>query len=144
MTSRMTTAQYRQHVAQSSVSASGRVVPVSTTIRKNQNVVDTPRPNKYGAKKVEIDGIVFDSKHEAQCWNVLKLRVAAGLISELQRQVKFELHVADTKVCTYVADFTYLEHGALVVADAKGVKTPLYRLKKKMLKAEYGYDIVEM
>ena len=45
--------------------------------------------NKYGAKKTEIDGIVFDSKHEAHRWVELKYMERAGLIKELKRQVRY-------------------------------------------------------
>lgn len=153
MTSRMSVAEYRAHMAKNSVSSSGRVVPVTVKPRDPAllrqfsdaaSILTRPPKPKYGNKKVQVDGITFDSKREAGHWNMLKLRVAAGQITDLQRQVKFELHVNGIKVCTYVADFTYHEAGALVIADSKGMKTPMYRLKKKMVKTEYGLDIVEL
>jgi hypothetical protein len=48
------------------------------------------------------------------------------------------------KVCTYRADFTYLEGGRLVVEDAKGWRTEMYLLKRKWLKLEYGLDVREV
>jgi hypothetical protein len=47
-------------------------------------------------------------------------------------------------VCTYRADFTYLEDGRLVVEDAKGWRTEMYLLKRKWLKAEYGIEVREV
>ena len=47
--------------------------------------------NKYHSKKVEVDGITFDSKKEAKRFAELSLFEKAGVISDLQRQVKFVL-----------------------------------------------------
>jgi len=64
-----------------------------------------------------------------------------GAISELQRQVKFDLSVNDLKVCAYVADFVYVENGIKVVFDAKGYITPEFKIKAKLFKAIHGFDI---
>jgi hypothetical protein len=46
---------------------------------------------------------------------------------------------------TYIADFTYFEKdGQQVIEDVKGVRTPVYRLKKKIIEAEYGIAITEI
>jgi len=113
-----------------------------------------PLKSKYRNVKVTIDGDVFDSKREAQRWHELKLLEHAGRISELRHHPEpFGLHCPTTPtagdafamaaVCTYEPDFSYVEDGQLIVEDAKGVKTALYRLKKKWLKREYGIDIRE-
>lgn len=47
------------------------------------------------------------------------------------------------KVCEYEDDFSYKENGVLVVEDAKGMRTPLYRLKKKLMRAALGIEIKE-
>ena len=47
--------------------------------------------NKYHAKKVEIDGEIFDSKREAARYIELQYLQKAGKISGLQRQKKFVL-----------------------------------------------------
>jgi Protein of unknown function (DUF1064) len=67
-----------------------------------------------------------------------------GRISDLRLQPKYELHVNGVKVCVYKADFAYIEDGNTVVCDVKGMKTPMYNLKKKMLKAQYGITITEI
>ena len=42
------------------------------------------------------------------------------------------------------ADFTYNDlNGQLIVEDAKGVKTPVYRLKRRMMAEKYGIEIKE-
>ena len=69
------------------------------------------RTNKYGNKKVEIDGYTFDSQAEARRYQELKLLEKAGEITKLQLQPKFEL-VPKTKkhrAVTYTADFMYTE-----------------------------------
>ena len=108
--------------------------------------------SKYGAKKVEVDGIVFDSKKEARRYQELKLFEKAGAISQLKRQVKFVLippQRLDGKVvereCCYIADFVYLDkEGEMVVEDVKGVKTRDYIIKRKIMLYMYGIKIKEV
>lgn len=106
-----------------------------------------PKKSKYGAVKTEIDGIMFDSKHEASRYRELRLLEQAGEISNLCLQVPFEL-IAKSKYGTairYYADFVYNDsYGRLIVEDAKGVKTPVYRLKKRMMAEKYGIEIKEI
>ena len=103
------------------------------------------RKGKYGNRKSERDGIKFDSGKEAKRYRDLKLLAAAGEIRDLQLQVPFELTVNGQKICKYVADFTYRDaKGERVVEDAKGFKTPIYRLKKKLVKACHGVEIKEV
>jgi hypothetical protein len=96
--------------------------------------------NKYYNRKVKINGIQFDSVKEAKRYTELQLLQRAGIISDLQRQVSFELIPAqyiDGKLverkATYIADFVYLEGGEKIVEDVKGVKTDVYKLKKKLM-----------
>lgn len=92
--------------------------------------------SKYNAKKVEVGGILFDSKHEAQRWQELQILQRAGVISQLKRQVRFDLvpPQGSERGVYYVADFTYLDKsGKFVVEDAKGFKTPEYIIKRKLM-----------
>lgn len=93
------------------------------------------RRNKYGNVKTEFDGILFDSKREAERYVDLILLLRGGAISDLELQPNFKLEVAGKKVCSYRADFRYTENGAVIVEDVKGMKTPVYKLKVKLLKA---------
>jgi hypothetical protein len=102
------------------------------------------RGNKYGAKRTTIDNLTFDSKHEAKRWTELKLLERAGQITDLLRQVKFPIAVNGHPIGLYVADFAYIEKGQRVVEDSKGVRTDLYRWKRKLVKAVHGVDIVEV
>jgi len=102
--------------------------------------------NKYFAKKTLAFGLKFDSKWEAERWGQLKAMERAGVVTELERQIKYELSVNDIKICDYIADFRYLQQeedgfSKLIVEDAKGVLTPEFKLKKKMMKAIHGIDI---
>ena len=103
--------------------------------------------SKYGNKKTELDGMVFDSRKEAQRWAELKLMERGRLISGLERQVSFEIIPKTDKyrAVKYVADFTYIdaETGEKVVEDCKGVKTDVYMLKKKLMYWKYGIDVKE-
>lgn len=124
--------------------------------------------SKYGNKKVEYEGIVFDSKKELQRFFVLKEAEAAGRITNLQRQVRFQLIPAvteeyevalKTKTVTktrtaqraiyYTCDFQYEKDGALVVEDVKSApimtkNDKAYQLRKKMLFAFHGIKIKEV
>jgi hypothetical protein len=99
---------------------------------------------KYGAIRTEVDGMSFASKAEARRYAELKLMERAGAISRLDIQPRFPLTVNGVKVGAYVGDFAYMDNGKLVIEDVKGVKTPVYRLKAKLVKALYDIDIAEV
>jgi len=95
--------------------------------------------SKYKAKKTLYNGVWYGSRKEAQRAWELDMLLFAGEISDLRRQVPFQL-----SVCKYVADFVYKnKDGNEVVEDCKGYRTDIYRLKKKMMKHELGIDIYE-
>ena len=123
------------------------------------------RKGKYNNTKVEIDGIKYDSKKESQRNAYLELMQKQGLISDLKRQVVFELiptiyedkvvhlktkdkivkRVAQ-KAVTYKADFTYIKDGQLVVEDVKASASyaaldKTFILKEKMMRYFHGIVI---
>ena len=109
--------------------------------------------SKYHNKKVMIDGIKFDSKKEANRYQELKLMQRAGIIRDLQRQVKYVLIPSqkgdDGRVierpCTYIADFVYVdENGKKVVEDTKGYRTSDYKIKRKLMLYIHGVKINEI
>ena len=104
------------------------------------------RRNKYGKIKFTVDGITFASKAEARRYGELKLLVRAGEIQNLELQPKFALvGIGATKICQYRADFAYQHtNGPLVVEDVKGMKTPVYRLKAKLFRDNFGFSITEV
>ena len=107
--------------------------------------------SKYGAHKTELDGITFDSKKEAKRYALLKQLERFGMISDLRRQVPFELQPGYTnnqgkkiRAITYVADFVYVENGKQTVEDTKGFKTKEYQIKRKLFEYKYPeYIFVE-
>jgi hypothetical protein len=107
------------------------------------------RRGKYNNRKTVINGIKFDSKKEAEHYLMLQLLLRAGVIKDLRLQVPFVLKVNGLKVCTYLADFVYREKDnsrkwVEVVCDVKGVRTPIYNLKKKLMRAIHGVEILEV
>jgi hypothetical protein len=102
--------------------------------------------HKYKAVKTEVNGIIFPSKSEAKKYTDLLLEERAGEIAELELQPEFPIEVAGVKICVYKADFRYLvtKTNERVVMDVKGMKTPVYRLKKKLVEAIYGIKITEV
>ncbi len=99
--------------------------------------------NKYRAIKTVVDGIKFDSKKEARRYSQLKILEKVGDVSELELQPKFDLMVNGKKCGFYKADFRYRQDGNIIIEDVKGMKTPVYNLKKRLIKAIYGIDIFE-
>lgn len=116
-----------------------------------EQMVVGERSTKYGSEKIVVDGIKFDSRREAQRYHELRLMERAGIIQNLQRQVKFELIPSlryDGKIVErpvhYIADFVYEENGQRVVEDAKGCRTKDYILKRKMMLYLCGIRIREV
>lgn len=121
--------------------------------------------SKYHSKKVIVNGNTYDSRKEYRRFCELSLLQRAGAITELQRQVEFELIPAqrepDTvgvrggikkgkvieRKCCYVADFVYKKNGKLVVEDVKGYKKgtayDLFSIKRKLMLLNYGIHIKE-
>lgn len=108
------------------------------------------KPPKYRNQKCESGGIKFDSKREMMRWHDLVQMQVRGEITELELQVPFVL--ADPVVIAgrkrpalrYVADFVYERAGVTVTEDVKGRITEGYRIKRHLMKAILGIDIVEI
>ena len=123
--------------------------------------------NKYGNRKITVDGHVFDSLREARRYQQLVLLLRAGRIKDLELQKEYELVPAQfeetnevysrgtrkgekkrgkciEKSVVYKADFSYMENGNLVVEDVKGMKTKEYIIKRKLMLNKYGIRIREI
>jgi hypothetical protein len=126
-------------------------------------VKQTVTGSKYKAKKTEVDGIVFDSKKEANYYKKLKAMLDAGEISDLELQKPFELIPVQREPSTYtkrgkevlgkvierkssyIADFWYKDKdGVFHCVDTKGFKTADYKLKRKLILWRYGIRIEEV
>ena len=99
--------------------------------------------SKYRAIPVEIDGIRFASQAEGRRYAQLKLLERAGEISRLELQPAFRCEINSKLVCTYRADFSYFTKSSRTVEDVKGMKTPVYRLKKKLVEALYPGVVIK-
>ena len=122
------------------------------------------RRNKYGARKVTKNGLIYDSKKEARRAAFLETLEKAGVIRDLRRQVKFVLiptqREPDTigprggkkpgkvieRECYYLADFVYTitATGETVIEDTKGVRTKEYIIKRKLMLERFGIRIKEI
>ena len=128
------------------------------------------KTNKYHSRKITREGMTFDSLKEYKRYRELRLLEKAGEITDLKRQVEFELIPAQfeevqtgeiykrgerkgepktKRVCLeqsvkYIADFTYTENGKQVVEDTKGFRTTDYILKRKMMLYLKGIKINEI
>lgn len=102
------------------------------------------KPNKYGAVRTELDGYKFDSKKEAKRYGELKLLERAKQIESLEVHPRYSLIVAGTQVGVVEFDFRYIENGETVIEDCKGgeaTNTPLFKLKRAIFEAMYGYKV---
>ncbi len=104
------------------------------------------RKNKFNAEKTTLDGITFDSKAEADRYAQLMIRHRARQIRGLRIHRRYPLVVNGIEIAIYEADFFYFDiaAGCEVVEDVKGVRTREYRIKKRLMKALYGINIVEI
>ena len=109
--------------------------------------------NKFRNERTEIDGIKFASRHEANRYIELKYMERAHLITDLQLQRVFTLigEQRDNKgkilerPVKYIADFVYKDaNGKTVVEDAKGLRTDVYKIKRKLMLMIYGIQIQEV
>lgn len=130
----------------------------------SRNYFNHSTKNKYNAKSVEYDGIQFDSQKEALRYKELTFLISQGIITDLQRQVKYLLIPAQREPatvgkrggikqgklieheCSYMADFVYkvVESGEIVVEDTKGMRTKDYIIKRKLMLFVYGIRIKEI
>lgn len=125
--------------------------------------------SKYHNRQVTLlNGEKIDSLRELTRYNQLLVLERAGRITDLRRQVKYVLIPAQYQVsprvsartgralkdsrkllereCAYIADFVYFDCalGREVVEDAKGVRTPDYVIKRKLMLKEHGIRIQEV
>ena len=110
------------------------------------------KKRKYRNEPVTVDGIRFDSKHEARVYQELMLRVKTGELKCVLRQVKFDLgggpHAQTSSRYQYVADFVTIDReNKATVIDAKSEitrKNRTYINKKRQMLSEWGMEIEEV
>jgi len=100
--------------------------------------------NKYHARKCQIDGYTFDSLAEGRYYQGLKIMLTNGDIQNLEIHPPFAYVDNGKFIFTYYADFRYTENGKVLIDDVKGVRTPVYKLKKKLIEARFGITIREI
>lgn len=107
------------------------------------------KKSKYSAVKTKVNGIKFDSKKEARRYKELKILEKADEIKSLELQPRFLLqekfkYAGKTiRKIEYVADFRYIdEKGNTIVEDVKGMKTEVYKIKKKIFLKIYGENLI--
>jgi hypothetical protein len=105
------------------------------------------RKFRFNAAKIEREGKKWDSLAEYQRFKVLEISLHLGEIADLRCQVHYLLEVNGQPISEYIADFVYYtqvgERWIQIVEDVKGVRTPEYRLKKKLMKAIWNIEITE-
>jgi hypothetical protein len=103
--------------------------------------------SKYGNKPRRCGaGHFHQSGLEAGRCAELQALQSAGLIRDLEQQPRYRLDVNDVHICDYIADFRYhdVQEDATVVEDAKGVATDVYKIKKCLVLAIHGVEVMEI
>ena len=107
--------------------------------------------NKYKNRALQVGNEKYRSQREMRCHQELLLLQRAGKIAGLVREVPFVL-APSVKIAgefkarpalRYICDFMYsdVDTGSIVVADAKGMQTPVWRIKKHLMKSVHGIDV---
>lgn len=105
-----------------------------------QQIMGGGKPRRFRNQPCVVDGVKFDSKHEARVWAELRYLERGGAITDLKRQVLFKLFAYGCNLGKFTVDFTWMEDGQLIVADAKSEitrKETAYRLRKRIFEAQY-------
>lgn len=104
--------------------------------------------SKYHNRKILTADGTFDSAKEYNRWQELKLMEKGGAITDLKRQVRFNLipfqrmkSGKGVPKCDYIADFAYMRDGKLVVEDTKGVQTDVFKIKAKLMLWVHGIEV---
>lgn len=105
--------------------------------------------SKYGNKKTTVDNLSFDSKAEAKRYSELVILEKAGEIKNLVTQPRYLLQDGfyhegkKIQAIYYVADFEYSDKfNVLHVEDVKGMKTEVYKIKRKFFLKKYGGNLI--
>lgn len=127
---------------------------MASTTRINKNWLKKNRKkrrNKYGAKRVKIDGIWFHSAKEGNRYLVLKDMEKCGEIKDLQLQPRYNIVIDGRPVkmkngqaARYTADFQYTKNGELFVEEVKGVVVRDYPLRRAIIEHIYNIKITEI
>lgn len=112
------------------------------TASQFRQIIDRPK-NKYKAKRVKLDGVWFDSVAESKYYAALKIREKAGEVFDVELQKPYALVVNGFLVATYKCDFEFFDAVTKTrrVIDVKGVQTPVFKLKRKLMKACLGIEV---
>ena len=106
------------------------------------------KASKYHNRKTTYQGVRFDSQKEAKRYQELQWMQQAGLIQDLELQPRYDLIVNGHKIGFYRGDFRYKDVAtdSVILEDVKSpaTRTAVYRLKKKLVKALYGVEIIEV
>lgn len=110
--------------------------------------------SKYKNKILKVGHLKFGSQKEYERYVQLSLLQSKGLISDLKMQVEFKLakgvkfkyEKRAKPALKYIADFTYMQDGNLIVEDVKSKITkenPVYRIKKHLMMTVHGIEVIE-
>lgn len=103
--------------------------------------------SKYNAQKIWVDGILFDSKAEADYYCQLKLMLRAGEITGFCRQARFLITegVNGERGTEYVTDFIiFYPNGNYQIVDVKGKETDVFKIKEKAFREKYPKLKIEL
>lgn len=93
------------------------------------------KKGKYGNKKIEVDGVKFDSKLEMFCYNLFKDN---NIDFDFQHTIvlidKFKYNGESIRAITIIVDFVLRVNDCVYYVDSKGFPTEVSKIKYKMLR----------
>ncbi len=130
---------------------------------KNRDPQEKPKQErtvKYRNKSVNEGGMSFDSQRERMRYRELWLMECGGLIRDLKHHPAYLIEINGQPICGVEPDYEYVDvkTGKKVVEDVKPNfitaeakrryhQSPAYkmfRLKKKLMAAVFGIDVIEI
>lgn len=112
---------------------------------RKRGLLNSNKSSKYSSKRTFYNGVWYASKKESKRAYELDMLLKAGEVKKWTPQVKYEFVLNGKKICSYFLDFLVeYSNGEIRYEDVKGMQTPVYKIKKKMMKAFYDIDITEI
>jgi len=118
---------------------------LKAALEKRGIPIPKSKPGKYANRRTEYAGVTYDSQLEANVAAQLDQLKRAGKVKHWERQVPFDVSAEGASKenrVVYRADFVvHYTTGLPRVLDPKGAQTPTFRIKRKLFRERYGFDV---
>jgi hypothetical protein len=155
--------QAQGHCVAKQLARAGHSDKITVHTQKQANVIHEtggPRPslnNKYRVSAKDLrtmDNIVFSSKTEMLCYKILRdSGIEFHIQPSFELQPGIEVEGKKERAIVYKGDFLIGPLRATaqeplldsqIVVDVKGMRVPVYMIKRKMFAAKFGRQVIEI